>query len=99
MRVPSLGWEDPLYKEMTTHSSILVRGPWQATVHGDTKSQKRLMDQTTTTMRKSIKLEKHKGKFVCDFRCYHGSHKKTIYLLEFASYHWKSQCWNVSTFS
>ena len=27
--VPSLGWEDPLEKEMTTHSSILVwRIPW-----------------------------------------------------------------------
>ena len=87
MQVQLLGQENPPEKEMTTHSSILVGGPWQATVHGDTKSQKRLMDQTTTTMRKSIKLEKHKGKFVCDFRCYHGSHKKTIYLLEFASYH------------
>ena len=37
MRVPSLGWEDPLEEEgMTTHSSILVmensmdRGVWQA---------------------------------------------------------------------
>ena len=32
--VPSLGWEDPLDKEMATHSSILAwripwtRGPW-----------------------------------------------------------------------
>ena len=27
--VPSLGWEDPLEKEMATHSSILVwRIPW-----------------------------------------------------------------------
>ena len=27
--VPSLGWEDPLEKEMTTHSSILAwRIPW-----------------------------------------------------------------------
>ena len=24
MRAPSLGWENPLEKEMTTHSSILV---------------------------------------------------------------------------
>ena len=24
MQVPSLGWEDPLEKEMTTHSSILA---------------------------------------------------------------------------
>ena len=29
MQVQSLGWEDPLEKEMTTHSSILVwRIPW-----------------------------------------------------------------------
>ena len=30
-RVQSLGWEDPLEKEMTTHSSILAwRIPWTA---------------------------------------------------------------------
>ena len=42
----SLGWEDPLEKEMATHSSILAmeffnsvdRGAWWATVHGVTKS-------------------------------------------------------------
>ena len=44
----SLGWEDPLEKEMATHSSILGwripmdRGAWQATVHGVTKSQTQL---------------------------------------------------------
>ena len=28
-RVPSLGWEDPLEKEMATHSSILAwKIPW-----------------------------------------------------------------------
>ena len=38
-RVPSLGWEDPLEKEMATHSNILARGnpqiggAWQATVY------------------------------------------------------------------
>ena len=38
-QVPSLGWEDPLEKEMATHSSILAwripvdRGAWWATVH------------------------------------------------------------------
>ena len=37
MQVQSLGWEDPLKKEMTTHSSILNldprdRGAWLATV-------------------------------------------------------------------
>ena len=36
--VRSLGREDPLEKELTTHSSILAwRIPW-ATVHGVTKS-------------------------------------------------------------
>ena len=41
MQVRSLGREDPLEKEMATHSSILVweipwesrRGTWEATVH------------------------------------------------------------------
>ena len=39
-QVWSLGWEDPLEKGMTTHSSILAwrspmdRGAWQAAVHG-----------------------------------------------------------------
>ena len=29
MQVQSLGWEDPLEKEMATHSSILTwRAPW-----------------------------------------------------------------------
>ena len=38
----SLSWEDPLEKEMATHSSILAqRIPW-TTVHGVTKSQTRL---------------------------------------------------------
>ena len=50
MRVPSLGWEDPLEKDMATLSSILAwripmdRGAWQGTVHGVTKSQTRLSD-------------------------------------------------------
>jgi len=49
MRVRSLGWEDPLEKGMTTHSSILPwRIPWTKepdelhTVHGVEKSQTRL---------------------------------------------------------
>ena len=39
MQFPSLGWEEPLEKEMATYSSMLawripmVRGAWQATVH------------------------------------------------------------------
>ena len=41
--VQSLGWEDPLEKEMATHSSILAwripmdGGAWRATVHGGHK--------------------------------------------------------------
>ena len=50
MRVKPLGWEDPLEKEMATHSSTLAwrilmdRGAWQATVLGVAKSQTRLND-------------------------------------------------------
>ena len=42
-RVLTLGWEDPLEKEMVTHSSILAweipwtEGTWRATVHEGTK--------------------------------------------------------------
>jgi len=51
-RVQSLGQEDPLKKEMATHSSILAwknpmnGGAWQAIVHGVTKSQTRLSNFT-----------------------------------------------------
>ena len=47
-QVQSVGWEDPLEKEMATHSNILAwenpmdRGAWRATVQGVTKSQTRL---------------------------------------------------------
>ena len=43
--VQSLGWEDPLEEDMTTHSSILAlripmnQGAWWATVYVVTKSQ------------------------------------------------------------
>ena len=46
-RVQSLGQEDPLEKEMATHSSILawkIPGAWQATVHEVAKSQTQLSD-------------------------------------------------------
>ena len=49
-RVRSLGWEDPLEKEMATHSSILAwnnlmdRGAWWAVVHGVAKSRTQLSD-------------------------------------------------------
>ena len=48
--LPSLSQEDLLEKEMAIHSSILAwripwtEEPWQATVHGVTKSQILLSD-------------------------------------------------------
>ena len=47
-RVQSLGWEDPLEKEMATHSSILAwKIPWtEEPVPGVAKSQTRLSDFT-----------------------------------------------------
>ena len=44
MWVQSLGWEDPLEKEMATHfwesclENPMDKGAWQATVHGVTES-------------------------------------------------------------
>ena len=52
--VQSAGWEDPLEKEMATHSSILTwriprtEEPGRATVHGAAKSQIRLSTFTGT---------------------------------------------------
>ena len=48
MWVQSLGWEDPLEKEMATHSGILAwrtpvdRGAWWAIVYGVAKSRTQL---------------------------------------------------------
>ena len=47
IQVLRLGWEDPLEKEMATHSSILAwRIPWteEPTVHGVAKSWTWLSD-------------------------------------------------------
>ena len=49
----SLGWEDPLEKEMAIHSRTIAenpmdRGSWQATVHGVAKSRTQLSDFTFT---------------------------------------------------
>ena len=46
----SLGLEDPLEKDMATHSSILDRGAWQATIHGVAKSWTRLSNWARTTV-------------------------------------------------
>ena len=52
-QVWSMGWEDPLKKEMTTHSSILVwkilwTEAWWAAVHGVSKSWTWVSDCITT---------------------------------------------------
>ena len=51
--VQSLGWEDPLEKEMAIHSSTIAwkitdRGAWWATVHRVAKSQTQLSGFTFT---------------------------------------------------
>ena len=47
--VQSLGWEDPLEKEMAIHSSTIA---WKIpTVHGVAKSRTRLSDFTFTFLR------------------------------------------------
>ena len=55
IRVQSLGWEDPLEKEMATHSSILAwKIPWTEepgrlqSVRGVAKNQTRLSNFTFT---------------------------------------------------
>ena len=59
--VPSLGQEDPLEKDMATHSSILVweisgtEEPGRSTVHGVAKSKTQLSNYITTTTWKKIK--------------------------------------------
>ena len=53
MLVQSLGWEDPLEKEMATQDNSMNRGAWWATVHGGAQSQtqlKRLSARTHTHM-------------------------------------------------
>ena len=62
-QVRSLGWEDPLEKEMATHSSILAlenpmdRGAWRATVHRVTKSWTRLSDFTFFTFTYLLEID------------------------------------------
>ena len=73
-QAPSLGWEDPLEKEMATHSSILPGefhgqrnwGPWCY------KSWTQVSNYTTTTIRYN-RIMLHKGsasrrKLACKFK-------------------------------
>ena len=58
----SLGWEDPLEKEMATHSKYsclenpMERGAWWATVHRVTKTGTQLSDFTFTF--RTVKVDK-----------------------------------------
>ena len=66
-QVRSLGWEDPLEKEMATHSSTLAwkipwtTGAWQATIHGVAKSRTRLSDFTSTKSLLRVKEKREKA--------------------------------------
>ena len=58
--IPSLVWEDPLEKEMATHSSIpaweypMDRGAWPATVYGVTNRHKLVTKQQRIIKRMCI---------------------------------------------
>ena len=64
-QVQSLGREDPLEKEMVTHSSVLAlenpmdRGDWQATVHRVPKSWTRLSDFTSLHLTRLSSVRAH----------------------------------------
>ena len=51
-----LGWEDPLEKEMATHSSILAmdRGAWQATVCGVARVRHNLATNPPTPIQTTL---------------------------------------------
>ena len=60
----SLGWEDPLEKEMATTPVLLPgnpmdRGAWQATVHGVAKGQARLTTSLSFFNPQSISLSQY----------------------------------------
>ena len=59
--VRPLGWEDPLEKEMATHSSVLAWRIQDYIVHGVTKSQTQLSDFFTFAYH--IPHPAHKGIF------------------------------------
>ena len=62
-QVRSLGWEDPLAKEMATHSSNPLQNPmegggWWATVHGVAKSWTRLSNFTSLSTCRTWTIKK-----------------------------------------
>ena len=71
-QVWSFGWEDPLEKEMATHSNIsclensIDRGAWWATYHGVTESQEWLSNWTAAKGSRGQRVN-HEGR-VCKQR-------------------------------
>ena len=77
MQVPSLGQEDPLEKDMATHSSILpweipwTEEPGRLQSMGSQKSQTQLSDQTSHQHIKEKNLKKKKNTHTHTYLCVH----------------------------
>ena len=73
--IRSLGQEDPLEKEMATHSSILAwknsmdRGDWWATVHGVAKSRTQLSSFTRDIAALPLSLRQSGSALPCEGHC------------------------------
>ena len=74
-QVRYLDWEDPLEKEMVTHSSTsawknpMDGGDWQATVHGLVKSRTRLSGFTSCLVDESCPtLSRPLRKRICNWK-------------------------------
>ena len=76
--VQSLGWEDPLEKEMATHSSILAwRMPWTEELGGQVaKSPTRLSDFTFTFTIKRSEIENNRKLQPSPFQKQHSNFQK-----------------------
>ena len=77
MQVPSLGQEDPLEKDMATHSSILpweipwTEEPGRLQSMGSQKSQTQLSDQTSHQHITEKNLKKKKNTHTHTYLCVH----------------------------
>ena len=89
MWFPSLGWEDPLYRNWQPNPVFLSgesHGQWSLEPYGPSghKGTEMPYGLNNNNYAESYKTKETKNEsFVCDFRCYYVSHKKTLHLLEF----------------